>query len=116
MSFIASTSSQVEFNNTSTDELAHNSSPPAKRTSFAVANSHRIERVPAAVFDAFLNILIELRGEFIASVSVAISERISDILYRKDLHSKYKFETIDAADLRSHSLDSSVLVDLCDTE
>jgi len=77
---------------------------------------NRIERVPAPVFDAFLAILVKLRGDFIRSVSSAISERISDILDRRDLYSRYKFETIDARVLRSHSLDAPDLVDLCGTE
>jgi hypothetical protein len=81
-----------------------------------VADSFRIERIPAAVFDAFLNLLAEYRGGFIESVSSAVSGRIPDILYRRDLQSKYRFETIDANVLRAHTLDALVLVDLCGTE
>lgn len=81
-----------------------------------VANSYRIERVPAAVFDTFVDILVELRGDFIKRVSTAMSHRISDVLYRRDLQSRCKFETIDAGILRSHPLDAPVLVDLCSTE
>jgi hypothetical protein len=68
--------------------------------------------VPAAVSDTFLNILVELRGDFITRVSTAMSYRISYILYPRDLRSRYKFETIDAGLLRSHPLDAPVLVDL----
>jgi len=52
------------------------------------ANFNRIERVPAAVFDTFLDTLVNLHGDIIKSVSTAISDCISDIWHRRDLHSK----------------------------
>ncbi|KIW00337.1 uncharacterized protein PV09_08050 [Verruconis gallopava] len=75
-----------------------------------------IERLHASVFDGFLDILTELRGDFIREVSTTVSLHLTDILFRRDLQWKYRFETVDAQTLRSHRLDAPVLVELCGTD
>lgn len=65
------------------------------------------------MFDAFLDTLIDLRGDFISKVSDAVARHIPDILYKRELQWKYKFETVDGGVLRSHRMDAPILVDLC---
>lgn len=60
-----------------------------------------------------LAMLDEHPGGFINSVGSAVSSRIADVLYRRDLRSRFRSETIGADILRSHRLDDSVLVDMC---
>lgn len=75
-----------------------------------------VERVHASDFDAFLATLAELRGDFIQKVSAAVSHSISDILNKRDVQSRYRFENVDAGVLTAYQLDALVLVDLCGTD
>ena len=70
----------------------------------------------ASDFDTFLAILAELRGEFIKNVSAAVSHSISDVLNKRDVQSRYKFESIDTGVLTAHQLDAPILIDLCGTD
>jgi hypothetical protein len=52
------------------------------------------------LFTVFLDVLNELRGEFLHKISDLVSQHIHDIFYRKDLSWKYGFEKIDGKTLK----------------
>jgi hypothetical protein len=75
-----------------------------------------VEKLSARLFDVFLDVLNELRGDFLHKVSELVSQHIHDILYRKDLSWKYRFEKIDGDTLKREPLDSRGFTQFCDLE
>lgn len=102
---------------TGRDYGVHNSEYDApQHTEMSLTDICSIERIPTPIFRVFLNILDDLRGDFIRRISKAVSQHIADILYGQDLKWKYMFETTEDEALRSCALDAPVLVDLCAAE
>jgi hypothetical protein len=75
-----------------------------------------VEKLPVSAFMAFLDVLSELRGDFLRKVSEAVSQHISDILYRRDLKWKYVFERMDGETLKRERHDSPGLIQFCGIE
>jgi hypothetical protein len=67
-------------------------------------------------FLIFLDVLSDLRGDFIRQVSSMVSQHIHDILYRSDLSWKYAFEEMDERSLKQEPLDSPGFVRFCELE
>lgn len=76
----------------------------------------RIEKIPVPLFNTFLDILSELRRDFLRKVSGLVSAHIQDILYRRDLQWKYVFEKIDGDSLKQEPLDSPGFIQFCELE
>lgn len=76
----------------------------------------RVEKLSIPLFTSFLDVVEELRGEFLRKVSDAVSSHIRDILYRKDLSWKYVFEGMDEEALKREKLDSPGFIRFCDLE
>lgn len=64
----------------------------------------------------FLDVLSELRGDFLQKVSELVSQHIRDILYRRDLSWKYVFEKMDEDSLKEEPLDSPRFIQFCKLE
>ena len=75
-----------------------------------------MERIPVPLFSLFLDVLEEFRGDFLCMVSDLVSQNICDILYRKDLSQKYKFESLDRECLKREPLDSGNLIKYCELD
>jgi hypothetical protein len=75
-----------------------------------------VEKLSARLFAVFLDVLTELRGDFLHKVSDLVSQHIHDILYRKDLSWKYGFENIDGDTLKKEPLDSPGFIQFCELE
>ncbi|MCJ1475014.1 hypothetical protein MMC13_003674 [Lambiella insularis] len=76
----------------------------------------RVERLPSSIFSVFLEVLFEKRGSFLVKVSQSVSRHIQNIVYRKDLTSKYAFETVDKMLLKQEPMDSQQLIRFCALE
>jgi len=63
-----------------------------------------------------LDVLEDLRGDFLRNVSSLVSSHIHDILWRPDVAQKYIFERIDGETLKKEQLDSPGLVRFCELE
>lgn len=75
-----------------------------------------MEKLPATLFALFLELLSELRRDFLRKVSELVSQHIHDILYRKDLSWKYVFEKMDGDTLKKEPLDSPGFIQFCELE
>jgi hypothetical protein len=63
-----------------------------------------------------LDVLEEIHGDFLRQVGEVVSQRIHDILYRRDLTWKYVFEKIDGDSLKEEPLDFPSFVQFCELE
>jgi hypothetical protein len=75
-----------------------------------------VEKLPTPLFNVFIEILEELRGDFLRKVGDAVSDRIQDILQRRDLRRRYVFESIDDHALRKAHFDSADILRACELE
>lgn len=75
-----------------------------------------MERLPVSLFIVFLDVLAELRGDFLQQVSGLVSQYIHDIFCRKNLGWKYVFEKMDGDSLKKEPLDSPGFIRLCGLE
>ena len=76
----------------------------------------RIEKLSVPLFNMFLDLLSELRGDLLRKVSGLVSAHIQDILYRRDLQWKYAFEKIDGDSLKQEPFDSPGFIQFCELE
>jgi hypothetical protein len=76
----------------------------------------RVEKLQTPLFTLFLDVLSELRGDFLHKVSELVSRHIHDILYRRYLSWKYGFEKIDGDVLKKEPLDSPGFIQFCELE
>jgi len=75
-----------------------------------------VEKLSVSLFTVFLDVLSELRGDFLCRVSELVSQHIHDILYRKDLSWRYVFEKMDGNSLKKEPLDSPEFIQFCELE
>jgi hypothetical protein len=75
-----------------------------------------VEKLPISLFTVFLDVLSELRGDFLCRVSELVSQHIHDILYKKDLSWRYMFEMMDGNSLKNESFDSPGFIQFCKLE
>ncbi|KAJ9634554.1 hypothetical protein H2199_008837 [Coniosporium tulheliwenetii] len=78
--------------------------------------NYEVEKLPVSLFTVFLDVLAELRGDFLQQVSGLVSQHIHDILYRRDLSWKYVFEKMDGDSLKKEPLDSPGFIRFCGLE
>ena len=64
------------------------------------------------MFDIFLDVLIELRGDFLYALTKRV-ERIYELLDRRDFTRSYLFESMDTKHLKQQPLDSQRLLEIC---
>ena len=76
----------------------------------------KIEKRPVFLFNVFLDLLSELRGDFLRKISGLVSVHIQDILYRRDLQWRYVFEKLDGNSLKQEPLDSPGFIQFCELE
>jgi hypothetical protein len=75
-----------------------------------------VEKLTIPVITIFLEVLDEFRGDFLRKVSELVSQRIHDILYRRDLSQRYVFERVDAELVRKEQHDSEKFFLFCGLE
>jgi len=75
-----------------------------------------VERIPVDTFLTFLDVLEDLRGDFLRQVSSLVSSHIHDILWRLDVAQKYIFERMDGEALKKEQLDSPGFIRFCELE
>jgi len=77
----------------------------------------RLERLPLPVFAAFLDVLDQVRGSFLRSLTPMLSAYISDLLWQRDTADcRHRFEVIDRCSLTQMEFDSAELVSVCQLE
>lgn len=77
----------------------------------------RLERLPLPVFAGFLDILNEVRGSFLRSLTPTLSAYISDLLWQRETADcRHRFEVIDRCSLTQMEFDSAELVSVCRDE
>jgi len=72
-----------------------------------------VERLSAAHFTLFLDVVQELHGDFLRQVSDSLSSHVRDILYSKDLSHMYVFERMDRDHLERVPQDSPSFIGFC---
>jgi hypothetical protein len=72
-----------------------------------------VERLSAAHFTLFLDVVQELRGDFLRKVGDSLSSHIRDILYSKDLSHTHVFEKMDRNHLERVPQDSPSFIEFC---
>lgn len=81
---------------------------------YLIENS--VEKIPKDTILVFIEVLDELRGNFLRKVSGLVAQHIDDILERRDLDRKYVFEGIEGISLKQEPLDSSSFIQFCQIE
>jgi hypothetical protein len=77
----------------------------------------RLERLPLPVFAAFLDVLDQVRGSFLRSLTPTLSAHISDLLWQRDAADcRHRFEVIDRCSVTQIEFDSAELVSVCRLE
>ena len=73
----------------------------------------RFERIPTYLMTVFLDLLQELRGDFIRKMNKLLASHLEDYLEGRHPLRKFQFEQLTLETLQSYDMDSDVFLSIC---